>query len=43
MRYRVNLSRLSDWLISLQPSLRVNQVRREDSVDQRRLSQTGLT
>lgn len=43
MRDGVDLSRLPDRLIRLQAALGVNQVRREDSVDQRRLSETSLT
>lgn len=43
MRDGVDLSRLPDRLIRLQATLRVNQVRREDGVDQRRLSKTRLT
>ena len=43
VRDGVNLSRLPDGLIRIEPALRVNEVRREDSVDERRLSKTGLT
>jgi hypothetical protein len=34
---------LSDLLVRGEPAFRINQVRREERVDQRRLSQTGLT
>jgi len=34
---------LSDFFIRGEPAFRINQVRREERVDQRRLSQTGLT
>lgn len=43
MRDGVDLSRLPDRLIRLQAALGVNQVRREDGVNQRRLSKTSLT
>ena len=42
MRHRVNLRRLPDGLVRLQTSLRVNQMRRKNGVNQRRLSQTRL-
>jgi len=34
---------LSDLFIRSEPAFRINQVRREERVDQRRLPQTGLT
>ena len=43
MRHGMNLSRLSNRLLCLESSLGVNQMRSENSVDQRRLSQTSLT
>ena len=42
MRDGLNLGRLPDGLIRAQTTLGVNQVRREDGVDERRLSQTSL-
>ena len=42
MRDRLNLRRLPDRLVRLKPTLRVDQVRRKDGVDERRLSETGL-
>lgn len=42
MRDRLNLRRLPDRLVRLKPSLRVDQVRREDGVDERRLAQSRL-
>ena len=43
MRDGVDLGRLPHRLIRFQATLGVNQVRREDSVDERRLSETRLT
>ena len=43
MRDGVNLRCLSYRLVRGEPSLGVNQVRRENSVDERRLSQTRLS
>ena len=43
MRDRLNFCGLTDGLISLTPALRVDEVRSENSVDEGRLSQTGLT
>lgn len=40
--YRVDLGRGADGLIGLQAAFRVDQVRREDGVGQRRLAETGL-
>ena len=42
MRNSLNLGRLSDRVVRFQTTLGVNQVRRENSVDERRLSETGL-
>ena len=42
MRDGLNLCRLSDRLVGREAALRVNQVRRKDSVDKRRLSQSSL-
>lgn len=42
MRNRVDLSRLPDGLVRVEASLRVDQMRREDSVDERRLAQARL-
>lgn len=42
MRNSLDLCRLSDRLVSFQTALGVNQVRRENSVDERRLSETRL-
>ena len=43
MRDGVNLRRLPDGLVRVETALRVDEVRREDSVDERRLSKTRLT
>jgi len=43
MRDGVNFRRLPDLLIRSEPAFRINQVRREERVNQRRLSQTSLT
>lgn len=43
MRHRLNLCSLPDRLVCSEPSLRIHQVRRKNSVDERRLSQTRLT
>ena len=42
MRDGVDLRRLSDRLVRLQAALRVNQVGREDGVDEGRLSEARL-
>jgi len=42
MRNTLNLGGLSDRLVRFQTTLRVNQVRRENSIDERRLAQSGL-
>jgi hypothetical protein len=42
MRDGLNLCRLSHRLVRREAALRVNQVRRKDSVDERRLSQSSL-
>lgn len=42
MRDRLNLRRLPDRLVRLKPTLRVDQVRRKDGVDERRLAQSRL-
>jgi hypothetical protein len=42
MRSGLNLCGLSDRVLRLQSTLGVNQVRRENSVDERRLSETSL-
>ena len=39
----MDFRRLSDLFIRSEPAFRINQVRREERVDQRRLSQTSLT
>lgn len=39
----MNFRRLPDVLIRSEPAFRINQVRREERVNQRRLSQTSLT
>ena len=43
MRDGVNLGRLAHRLIRLKTALGVNEVGREDGVDERRLSETSLT
>ena len=43
MRDRVNLSRLAHRLIRLKTALGVNEMGREDGVDEGRLAETGLT
>ena len=43
MRDGVNLSRLAHGLIGLEAALGVDEVRGEDGVDERRLSETSLT
>ena len=43
MRNGMNFRRLPDVLIRSEPAFRINQVRREERVNQRRLSQTSLT
>ena len=43
MRDGVDLRRLPNGLIRLETALRVDEVGREDSVDERRLSETSLT
>ena len=43
MRHGVDLRRLPNGLIRLETALRVDEVGREDSVDERRLSETSLT
>lgn len=42
MRNSLNLGSLPDWLVGLQTTLRVDKVRRENGVDERRLAQAGL-
>lgn len=42
MRHGLNLCRLPDRLVRSETALRVNQVRRKDSVDKCRLSQSSL-
>lgn len=42
MRHSLNFRRLSNWLVRLKTSLRINQVRRENGVDESRLSKTSL-
>ena len=42
MRGRLNLGSLSDRIVRFQTTLGVDQVRRKNSVDERRLSKTGL-
>ena len=42
MRDGVDLRGLPDGFVGLLPPLRVNQVRREDGVDERRLPETRL-
>ena len=39
----MNFRRLPDLFVRSEPAFRINQVRREERVDQRRLPQTGLT
>lgn len=43
MRHSLNFRRLSNWLVRLKTSLRINQVRRENGVDESRLSKTSLS
>lgn len=43
MRNSLNLCRLTHRLIMLQPAFRVNEVRREDSIDQGALAETSLS
>lgn len=43
MRDSLNFSRLPDWLIVLKTTLRVDEVRGEDSVDKGALSKTSLS
>lgn len=43
MRHCLNFCRLPNWLVRLKTSLRINQVRRENGVDESRLSKASLS
>lgn len=43
VRHGLDLGRRADWLIWGETSLRIDEVRCEDGVDESRLSETGLT